>query len=285
MKTRKRGFTLIELLVVIAIIAVLVSLLLPAVQAAREAARRTQCRNNLKQVALAAHNYHDANQSFPLNLSVVYNTNCICVCQTGSPGCHNDFNMHTWGAQLLPIRRRGTSITGSTRIPPSFSPVCICVADRIRPLPSKPGCPCADACAQLRPAAAVVPTFVCPSARTQNPFLEKTQFWNCCFCCGAFHFTRMVGASDMQAWCQYAGFARCYYDFLKTGSPCVARGVADARPSSPTVPPNRSNGSSMEPLMTIFAPSWPAVPVTGRRVPRRAGWLTTVFPPLRTTRL
>jgi prepilin-type N-terminal cleavage/methylation domain-containing protein len=89
---RRRAFTLVELLVVIAIIGILVGLLLPAVQAAREAARRMQCSNNLKQIGLATHNYESANKSFPMAwwLDIPGGTNLAAA------------NARSWGTSLLP---------------------------------------------------------------------------------------------------------------------------------------------------------------------------------------
>lgn len=91
MKSR-RGFTLIELLVVIAIIAILIALLLPAVQQAREAARRTQCKNNLKQIGLAVHNYHDTFNALPAGSIVLLN----------AAGTQYFGHGWTWHASLLP---------------------------------------------------------------------------------------------------------------------------------------------------------------------------------------
>lgn len=91
-----RGFTLIELLVVIAIIAVLVALLLPAVQQAREAARRTSCKNNLKQMGLAVHNYQTAHRVFPPGAAV--NTSLTSTGNNGSWGVHG---------RLLPFLEQG----------------------------------------------------------------------------------------------------------------------------------------------------------------------------------
>jgi prepilin-type N-terminal cleavage/methylation domain-containing protein/prepilin-type processing-associated H-X9-DG protein len=95
MSRRTRGFTLVELLVVIAIIGILIALLLPAVQAAREAARRMQCSNNLKQIGLAMHNYEQSNK-------------CLPVCWSYYLGYPNDpAKRRSWTVMLLPYLEQG----------------------------------------------------------------------------------------------------------------------------------------------------------------------------------
>src|SRR4029078_12831233 len=96
--SQRRAFTLVELLVVIAIIDILGALLLPAIQAAREAARRSQCKNNLKQIGLALHNFESAHRSFPPGYVSQATT-------TNGPGQGPGWG---WGAYILPFLEEST---------------------------------------------------------------------------------------------------------------------------------------------------------------------------------
>jgi prepilin-type N-terminal cleavage/methylation domain-containing protein len=122
LQQRNKGFTLIELLVVIAIIAILIALLVPAVQKVREAAARTQSTNNLKNIALASHMFHDANKRLPFNgVSVQYNTvatnpaNGVTYYPTAQPSI---FTSGSWGFQICsyidqaPMFAAGTASNG-----------------------------------------------------------------------------------------------------------------------------------------------------------------------------
>lgn len=134
---RWRGFTLIELLVVIAIIAILIALLLPAVQQAREAARRTQCKNNLKQFGLAMHNYHDAHSMFPLGASA----------REGSGYAFNDC-FHNANVMLMPFFEQAN------------------LAQMVDPLVSWEN-------QSAVVARTVIASFVCPSAASPNPIVSE----------------------------------------------------------------------------------------------------------------
>lgn len=138
----KKGFTLIELLVVIAIIAILIALLLPAVQQAREAARRSQCKNNLKQIGLALHNYHETYRNFPP--AFIYETdtnNC-----SGSP-CNDP--SWAWSAMILPFIDQA----------PAYN--------SLEPGPTKLSQAISDA-AKLVILQNVIPVFRCPSDTGKN---------------------------------------------------------------------------------------------------------------------
>ncbi|WP_010584191.1 DUF1559 family PulG-like putative transporter [Schlesneria paludicola] len=126
-RLRSRGFTLIELLVVIAIIAILIALLLPAVQQAREAARRVQCKNNLKQIGLAMHNYESSHASFPpgrVGFPMVFSAHAALLPYYDGGNLYNliDFNTAPTFVEPPVVPYSQNVIAAMTRIPTFLCP-------------------------------------------------------------------------------------------------------------------------------------------------------------------
>jgi prepilin-type N-terminal cleavage/methylation domain-containing protein len=151
---RRRGFTLIELLVVIAIIAILIALLLPAVQQAREAARRTQCKNNLKQIGLAMHNYENAFNCFPPGYMGT-TTNCGMIRNGVTPNVAQGW---AWGAFILPYLDQA----------PLYNTMNINVHQVVCDVPT--GATANPAVGNPASGRYVVPAFICPTATDPDLF-------------------------------------------------------------------------------------------------------------------
>jgi len=154
MKVHQKGrkaFTLIELLVVIAIIAILIALLLPAVQQARAAAQRTQCRNNMHNLGIAFHNYHDINLGFPLPY-----TGISTFDEDGGNSANYHWNWHTWAEFILPYMDQLNVYNQINFNEANFSGV-----------PGQPYTGYSNSSNYI-PLKAVIPTFICPSAPRDN---------------------------------------------------------------------------------------------------------------------
>ncbi|MBX9678039.1 MAG: DUF1559 domain-containing protein [Gemmataceae bacterium] len=146
---RRQGFTLIELLVVIAIIAVLIALLVPAVQKVREAAARTQCQNNLKQLALAGHSFHDTYKAMPYGRR------------------YDIWDTYTWSATILPYIEQGNVFKGYTTLQQyGYSAV--------RPGPNSPA---GDVASMRASRHTVMSVFLCPSDNGPSQNETTTLEW------------------------------------------------------------------------------------------------------------
>ena len=148
---KRHGFTLVELLVVITIIGMLIALLLPAVQSAREAARRLQCANNLKQIGLALHNYHARHKVFPMSTTGA----------AGSSGaCQNGF--YSWLAMILPDIEQA-SLYESINFKVGMMDTCGQTSSS-----DYAGLTISATHVNAKAAATIVPTYLCPSATWQH---------------------------------------------------------------------------------------------------------------------
>jgi prepilin-type N-terminal cleavage/methylation domain-containing protein/prepilin-type processing-associated H-X9-DG protein len=160
---RRAGFTLIELLVVIAIIAILIGLLVPAVQKVREAAARTQCENNLKQIGLALHNYHGVYKRFPSGIMVPVATGQSGSISNPPPGCLRPPVANSFASWL-------TSILPYMEQQPVYTQVLSSSQNLFLRDYSYCGTP-------TSPGASVVPTYICPSDNVPETVIQYTIYY------------------------------------------------------------------------------------------------------------
>lgn len=165
LRNRSRGFTLIELLVVIAIIAILIALLLPAVQQAREAARRTECKNKLKQIGLACHNYHDIYLMFPMGSQNAVRTDGLTRNGAGVPGSALVKNVSGL-VPLLPFIEQ-SALYSILDFNQCFSPQ----TNESNPVA---GAWDPNTNPNVRAVTTVIPSFLCPSDTVGNSLLRNT---------------------------------------------------------------------------------------------------------------
>ena len=211
-----RGFTLVELLVVIAIIGILVALLLPAVQAAREAARRMSCNNNLKQLALSAHNYHDTYKVFPSSANH----------RDPAPRPSNGFS---WIAKVLPFLEQG----------PLHDTL-----DFNRSL--KNGTP-TDPNTNWGRIQAVIPTLLCPSDPTLAVRSDLAAWWAWP---AELSPTQPASQGGPAAITTYMGYQGDWFDS------CPADGVFERSPCSAVRFRDMLDGTSNVMMMGERSPSW-----------------------------
>jgi prepilin-type N-terminal cleavage/methylation domain-containing protein/prepilin-type processing-associated H-X9-DG protein len=170
---KRQGFTLIELLVVIAIIAILIALLVPAVQKVREAAARAQCQNNLKQIGLALHNFHDSYHRFPSGIMAAIGTGSGAILPSSCPRCAQPPIPGKWGSWL-------TWILPYMEQQPLYNELNLngreygyCLG------PTSPG-------------ATVVPTYICPSDYVPKPTIQYGTYY--------FGVNSYFGNAGTKAW-------------------------------------------------------------------------------------